>query len=79
MLMTYDEYKSRTKCYKALGLRQYTNLHSIYEDRQIEMDSLHWGEEIEYHLYSLDHEKHTVKLCCDAQGILKNLDSEIQE
>jgi hypothetical protein len=27
MLMTYDEYKSKVKCYKALGLRQYTNLH----------------------------------------------------
>lgn len=33
MLMTYDEYKSKAKCYKALGLRQYMNLHNIYKDR----------------------------------------------
>jgi len=43
------------------------------------MDNLHWGEEIEYHLYSLDEEKHTVKLCCDAQQILNNLESDQQK
>ena len=51
MLMTYDEYKSKAKYYKALGLRQYMNLHNIYKDTQIDMDNLHWGEEIEYHLF----------------------------
>lgn len=56
MLMTYDEYKTKTKCYTTLGLRQFAKLHSIFRDRQIEPDQLHWGEEIEYHLYSLDHE-----------------------
>jgi hypothetical protein len=43
------------------------------------MENLHWGEEIEYHLYSLDKDKHTVKLCCDAQQILKSLNSEQQK
>lgn len=76
MLMTYDEYKSKTKCYSTLGLRQFSKLYSIFKNRQIEAKELHWGEEIEYHLYSLDKETRTVKLCCDASGILTSLDSE---
>jgi len=51
MLMTYDEYKHKIKCYNALGLMQFANLYNIYKDRFIEEKDLHWGEEIEYHLY----------------------------
>jgi hypothetical protein len=43
---------------------------------------LHWGEEIEYHLYHLDHATKTVKLACDASDILakyKNLSDEDQK
>lgn len=70
MLMTYDEYKHKTRCYNALGVMQFANLHNIYKDRQIEEKDLHWGEEIEYHLYHIDHETKTVKLSCDASDIL---------
>lgn len=75
MLMTYDEYKGKVECYKTLGLRQYAKLHHAFQEKQIEPQSLHWGEEIEYHLYSLDHKNKQVKLCCDAQGILKSLEN----
>jgi hypothetical protein len=39
---------------------------------------LHWGEEIEYHLYSLDKKKNTAKLSCDASDILRDF-NEILE
>lgn len=54
MLMTYDEYKHKTRCYNALGMMQFANLYNIYKDRQIDVNDLHWGEEIEYHLYYLN-------------------------
>ena len=73
MLMTFDEYKQKCEHYKTLGLRQYSNLHSIYEKREIPMKDLHWGEEIEYHLYTLDPQSRTVKLSCDASNILESI------
>lgn len=70
MLMTYDEYKSKVNCYKQIGLRQFANYYSIFKDKQIASAQLHWGEEIEYHLYSIDHENRSVKLSCDGSDIL---------
>lgn len=78
MLVTYNEYRDKICAYKALGLRQYANLHSIFKKRQIEAQNLHWGEEIEYHLYSIDEKTRTVKLCCDASGILKEINPDTQ-
>lgn len=82
MLMTYDEYKTKTTCYKALGMMQFVNLHNIYKDRHIKEEDLHWGEEIEYHLFHLDDITKTVKLSCDAPELLskyKNFSEEDQK
>ncbi len=70
MLMTYDEYRKKTVCYNKLGIMQFVNLYNIHKDKQIAPENLHWGEEIEYHLYSFDYESKTVKLSCDAVAIL---------
>ena len=58
VLMTYDEYKCKhlQQLYKMHGLMQFVKLYSIHKDRQIEAEDLHWGEEIEYHLYAFDEE-----------------------
>lgn len=71
MLLTYDQYKNKTRCYNALGLKQFTTLYSKHKDKQIEEQDLHWGEEIEYHLYSVDHDNKQVKMSCDAVSILE--------
>lgn len=33
MLMTYDEYRTKTKCYNALGMMQFANLHNTHKNR----------------------------------------------
>lgn len=70
MLMTYEEYKTKTTCYNMLGLMQFANLYNIHKPRQIEAKNLHWGEEIEYHLYHLDPKTKMAKLSCDAVDIM---------
>ena len=54
ILMTYTEYKDLQDKYKKHGLMQFVKLYNIHKDRQIEEKDLHWGEEIEYHLYKFD-------------------------
>lgn len=71
MLMTYDEYKNKIKCYNRLGMHQFSQLYKAHKDRQIPQEALHWGEEIEYHLYHLCHETQSVKLACDAREIIQ--------
>jgi glutamate--cysteine ligase catalytic subunit len=38
---------------------------------------LHWGEEVEYHLYSIDETERVVKLSCDASDILFNFNRDL--
>ena len=56
VLMTYDEYKHLQQLYKMHGLMQFVKLWNIHKDRQIDAQDLHWGEEIEYHMYKFDDE-----------------------
>ena len=60
VLMTYDEYKHLQDMYKRHGLMQFVKLFNIHKDRQIDAADLHWGEEIEYHLYKFDEQKKSV-------------------
>jgi len=64
-LLTYNDYKNHTKCYKKAGLIQFSNLIKAHRDRKINAEDLHWGEEIEYHLYSFREDEHLVLLSCD--------------
>ena len=56
---------------------QFAKLYEKHKDKKVEFQDLHWGEEIEYHLYSLDETKHVVKLSCDASEILFNFNKEL--
>ena len=56
--------------YNVHGLRQFLRLYNIHKDREIEEKDLHWGEEIEYHLYTFDDEGKRVRLACDADDIM---------
>ena len=49
--MTYEEHKELIGKYKAQGILQFIKLFETYKDKRVE--KLHWGEEIEYHLYSI--------------------------
>ena len=69
-LMTYDEYKELIMLYKKHGIDQFCKLFRKHKDVQIDAADLHWGEEIEYHMYSFDDQNKEVKLSCDADDIL---------
>lgn len=49
---------------------QFVNLYNNHQNKQISPKNLHWGEEMEYHLYSFDADTKTVKLSCEAVAIL---------
>ena len=77
-VMTFNEYKTHINCYKKAGLLQFANLFKKYKDINIPKEKLHWGEEIEYHLYSFREDENLVLISCDAPAILKKY-SELEE
>ena len=70
MLLTYSEYFKLIEHYKIHGVMQFLKLYSIHKDRRIEPRDLHWGEEIEYHIYACNKDTHTCQLSCDANDII---------
>jgi len=70
VLMTYKEYEAVIGQYKAQGIFQFIKLFEIHKNKRIEFKNLHWGEEIEYSLYSFDQKEKSVKLSCDANDII---------
>ena len=70
MLLTYEEYQQLIDHYKIHGVLQFLKLYQQHKDRRIKPEELHWGEEIEYHIYTLDKETRTCKLSCDADDII---------
>lgn len=79
MLLTYEEYKELIEHYKVHGLLQFLKLYKIHEQRTIPPEALHWGEEIEYHLYSMDAKSRTAKLSCDANDIIQEFDHSLEQ
>lgn len=73
--MTYSEYKHMLELMKMHGVMQFVNLYKIHKDRQINASDLHWGEEIEYALYSFDDKKKQVKLSCDADDVIEEFNA----
>lgn len=53
-----------------LGVLQFLTLFNIHKDRYLKKEDLHWGEEVEYHIYSFDDASKSVKLSCDANDII---------
>jgi hypothetical protein len=65
-VMTYNEYKEFIAAYKQKGIMEFIGLWNMYKDRRIELNDLHWGEEIEYHMYTFKEEENIVQMSCDA-------------
>jgi len=51
-------------------------LYNVHKDRFIEIEDLHWGEEIEYKLYKFDDANQSVKLSCDADEIITDFTTQ---
>ena len=75
ILMSYDEYKDMQDKYKKHGLMQFVKLYKIHKDRHIKEADLHWGEEIEYHIYKFDEKSQSVKLACDGNAIIEEFNT----
>ena len=56
--------------YKIHGVLQFLRLYNIHKDVYLKAEDLHWGEEIEYHIYAMDQENRSCQLSCDANDIL---------
>jgi hypothetical protein len=59
-VMTYNEYKEFISMYKQKGIMEFIGIWNTYKDRHIELQDLHWGEEIEYHMYTFKEEENVV-------------------
>lgn len=70
-MLTFNEYKHLEDIYKIHGLLQFIKSYEAHKDKQIEVENLHWGDEIEYHLYLLDKEGKSVQMACDADHIVE--------
>lgn len=77
--MTYDEYKDKQDMFRKHGLLQFIKLFQIHKDRQIDEADLHWGEEIEYHLYKFDQNNQTVQLSCDGDVLIEQLNKILDD
>lgn len=78
-LMTYEEYKHWQVRYKRHGLMQFCKLYSVHKDRQIKKEDLHWGEEIEYQIFSFNTDTREVKLACDASHLIQSFNDMNKE
>lgn len=56
-VLTYEQYKERIEQYKRHGLLQFLSVYDAHKDHNIELDSLKWGEEMEYQIYFCDDHK----------------------
>jgi hypothetical protein len=59
-VMTYNEYTEFIERYKRKGLMEFIGLWKNYKESNIPLKDLHWGEEIEYHLYTFKEEENEV-------------------
>lgn len=69
-LMTYDEYKHLIEKYKERGLLEFLEIFYSQKDKHRERRDLHWGEEFEYTLFTLDEENRRVQLSDRAFNLL---------
>lgn len=46
---------------------------------KIDKDSLHWGEELEFHIYSLNDDENIAKLSCDFPFLQEDFDAVVAE
>lgn len=58
---------------------QFAKLYEKHKDKKVEYKDLHWGEEIEYHLYRLDDEKRVLQLSCDGSDIIFDFNKNLAQ
>ena len=73
-VMTYNEYKEFIAKYKQKGIMEFIGVWNAYKDKRLSKEDLHWGEEIEYHMYTFKEEDNRVALSCDAVQIIQKFD-----
>ena len=69
-MLTYSEYKPFIEKYKQHGLNQFLKIYDAHKNKFIEVEDLHWGEEIEYSLFYFDINSSKVKLVNDALRLI---------
>jgi len=69
-LLTYNQYKDHIPCYKRRGIAEFVQIYKHHKDRKLEAKDLHWGEEIEYHMYLLNEHEKTAKLVNNAHELI---------
>ena len=52
-LLTYSNYKDKIEEYKLHGIKQFISLYRAQSKSFIPMESLKWGEEMEYQVYMM--------------------------
>lgn len=52
-----------------VAILQFNNLYNKYKDKYLEVKDLKWGEEVEYHVCTLDHENKVARI--DLEGYTK--------
>ena len=57
---------------------QFVKLFNLHKNRKLTKEQLHWGEEIEYHLYTFNEENKQCQLSCDADDILTEFSEDNQ-
>ena len=74
----YDESKKIIPYIKEHGITQFLNLFALHKDRRIAESNLHYGDELEYSVFHLDHVKRQAKLYDGVIELLRcdKLDSE---
>jgi hypothetical protein len=61
-MLSYSQYKDLIEKYKQRGILEFIEILKAHKDIHRERRDLHWGEELEYILFHLNDDKHSVKL-----------------
>lgn len=69
-MMTYLEYKDYIEKYKMNGLKQFLHIFNAHKDRFIAKKDLHWGEELEFSVYYIDHHNEKIQLATQAFDLI---------
>ena len=77
---SFKESQSVQKFIKEQGIVQLLKIYQKFKDFQLDKCQILWGDEIEFHILKLDHDKKTVKLdtvtCQDLFTIFKEIEDK---
>lgn len=77
-LLTYNQYKDHIAKYKEHGLKQFVSNYKAHFQKQLPIETLKWGEEMEYQIFvkSID-ENGNIRMQLASKGpeLIKNFNS----